>query len=90
MQLSEEGATQVFKPLDGSSVVLGAVGALEFEVVAWRLRHEYQVECALEPLAIATVRWLSCDDPARLKRFKEQAFGHGCGRPARLSGALLG
>ncbi|MGH8579953.1 MAG: peptide chain release factor 3 [Gammaproteobacteria bacterium] len=74
LQLSEEGATQVFKPLDGSSLILGAVGPLQFEVVSWRLRHEYQVECIFEPLAMAAVRWLACDDSSQLKRFKEQVF----------------
>ncbi|MGH8624529.1 MAG: peptide chain release factor 3 [Gammaproteobacteria bacterium] len=74
LQLSEEGTTQVFKPLDGSPLILGAVGPLQFEVVAWRLKHEYQVECRFEPLSIAAVRWVACDDAPELKRFKEQVF----------------
>ena len=58
-QLSEEGASQVFRPLDSNEVVLGAIGLLQFDVVAHRLRHEYGVECTFEAVPVATARWLS-------------------------------
>jgi peptide chain release factor 3 len=70
-QLSEEGATQVFRPLIGNELVLGAVGALQFDVVAWRLKNEYAVECRYEPIEVATARWIEIDD-ARLKEFRAQ------------------
>ena len=44
VQLSEEGATQVFKPLNDNRIILGAVGELQFDVVAHRLQHEYNVD----------------------------------------------
>ncbi|MFN3883980.1 MAG: peptide chain release factor 3 [Rhodocyclaceae bacterium] len=57
-QLAEEGATQLFKPLDSNDLILGAVGLLQFDVVAHRLEHEYGVDCVFEPVNIATARWL--------------------------------
>ena len=47
-QLSEEGATQFFRPLLSNELILGAVGMLQFEVVAYRLKHEYNVEAILK------------------------------------------
>ncbi|HEX7043896.1 MAG TPA: peptide chain release factor 3 [Burkholderiales bacterium] len=70
-QLSEEGATQVFRPLIGNELILGAVGALQFDVVAWRLKHEYGVECRYEPVDVATARWIEVE-PADLKEFRAQ------------------
>ncbi|WP_131110931.1 peptide chain release factor 3 [Sulfuricystis thermophila] len=57
-QLAEEGATQLFKPLHGNDLILGAVGLLQFDVVAHRLEHEYGVDCFFEPVNVATARWL--------------------------------
>ena len=71
-QLSEEGATQVFRPLATNDLVLGAVGMLQFDVVAWRLRHEYGVESRYEPVDVTTARWVSSDDPARLEAFRRR------------------
>lgn len=61
-QLSEEGATQVFRPIIGNSQILGAVGVLQFDVVAHRLKYEYNVDCQFENIAIATTRWVSGND----------------------------
>ncbi|MGQ0658160.1 MAG: peptide chain release factor 3 [Chromatiales bacterium] len=72
VQLSEEGATQVFRPLSNNDRILGAVGTLQFDVVAWRLRHEYGVECAFEPVGIYAARWIACADGAQLKQFRER------------------
>ena len=44
-QLSEEGATQFFRPLMSNDLILGAVGVLQFDVVAYRLKDEYGVDC---------------------------------------------
>ncbi|BAU47661.1 peptide chain release factor 3 [Sulfurifustis variabilis] len=70
-QLSEEGATQVFRPLSGNDLVLGAVGVLQFDVVAWRLKHEYGVECRYEAVDVATARWIEGDD-AKVRDFRRQ------------------
>jgi peptide chain release factor 3 len=72
-QLSEEGATQLFRPLVGNDLVLGAVGVLQFDVVAHRLKHEYGVDCAYENVQVATARWVSCDDSKRLEEFRVKA-----------------
>lgn len=63
-QLAEEGATQLFKPLHGNDLILGAVGLLQFDVVAHRLEHEYGVDCVFEPVNVATARWLRGSEAA--------------------------
>ncbi len=68
-QLGEEGAIQVFRPHDGGALLLGAVGTLQFEVVAHRLKHEYGVEARLMPTKHRLARWVTADDPAELKQF---------------------
>ncbi len=72
VQLSEEGATQVFKPRIGNELVLGAVGILQFDVVAHRLRHEYGVDCAFEGVQVATARWVCSDNAAKLEEFERR------------------
>jgi peptide chain release factor 3 len=69
-QLSEEGATQLFKPLDSNDIILGAVGLLQFDVVAFRLKHEYNVDCGYETVNTAAARWVTCEDPKTLEKFK--------------------
>ncbi len=71
-QLSEEGATQVFQPLNNNDLILGAVGVLQFEVVAYRLKDEYKVECIYEPVNVATARWVECSDAKKLEDFKRK------------------
>jgi len=72
-QLCEEGATQFFKPLRNNDLILGAVGPLQFEVVAHRLRDEYKVECQFEPITVATARWVEVDDDKVLENFQRKA-----------------
>ena len=71
-QLSEEGATQFFKPLMGNELILGAVGVLQFDVVAYRLKNEYNVEAVFEDVAVQTARWIDCEDEKMLADFKRQ------------------
>jgi peptide chain release factor 3 len=73
-QLCEEGATQLFRPLRNNDVILGAVGQLQFDVVAFRLADEYGVHCAFEPVNVATARWVDCEDPRKLQAFREKAY----------------
>ena len=68
-QLCEEGAAQVFNYLSRNDIVLGAVGMLQFDVVAWRLRHEYGVDCLFETVQVQTARWVSSDKAAELDKF---------------------
>ncbi|MBB72169.1 MAG: peptide chain release factor 3 [Legionellales bacterium] len=73
IQLSEEGATQVFRPLANNDLILGAVGILQFDVVVHRLKHEYNVDCSYENVSVATARWVECDDAKMLEEFKKKA-----------------
>jgi peptide chain release factor 3 len=75
-QLCEEGATQLFKPLRNNDLILGAVGQLQFEVVAFRLADEYGVQCVFDTVAVHAVRWVESDDPRRLEEFRDKAFEH--------------
>ena len=72
-QLCEEGATQLFKPRRNNDLILGAVGPLQFDVVAHRLRDEYKVECQFETINVATARWVECDDDKMLADFEKKA-----------------
>ncbi len=69
-QLSEEGAIRVFRPLFGNDIIIGAVGILQFDVVAHRLKHEYSVECSYENVQVATARWVRCADDKKLAEFR--------------------
>ena len=71
-QLSEEGATQVFRPILNNDLILGAVGVLQFDVVAHRLEHEYGVRCKFESIAIATCRWVTCEDAKKREEFEKR------------------
>jgi peptide chain release factor 3 len=75
-QLSEEGATQFFRPLMSNDLILGAVGVLQFEVVAYRLKDEYSVDCAFETVGVITARWIKCADAKKLEEFREKAASH--------------
>jgi len=72
-QLSEEGATQLFRPMKNNDLILGAVGVLQFDVVAQRLKDEYKVDCIFEAVTVATARWVECDDEKKLEEFKRKA-----------------
>jgi peptide chain release factor 3 len=76
MQLSEEGATQLFRPLNSNDLIVGAVGTLQFDVVAYRLKFEYNVECVYETIQVHTARWVQCEDKKKLAEFRERMFDH--------------
>ncbi len=88
-QLSEEGATQFFKPMLSNDLILGAVGVLQFDVVAYRLRDEYGVDAAFEPVGVATARWVKCDDTKKLEEFRDRNTANlaidGAGEPVYLA-----
>jgi peptide chain release factor 3 len=73
-QLCEEGATQLFRPLKNNDLILGAVGVLQFDVVAHRLKDEYGVECQFEPVSVATARWVECANEQVETRFRDKAY----------------
>lgn len=73
IELSEEGATQVFRPLHRNQLILGAVGILQFDVVAHRLKNEYKVDCVYESVNISCARWVYSDDEKALEEFRNKA-----------------
>jgi len=70
-QLAEEGATQLFRPIASNDLILGAVGMLQFDVVAHRLQFEYGVDVLFEPFDVATARWLRGPE-AELKKLADK------------------
>ena len=72
-ELCEEGASQLFRPMNNNDLIVGAVGVLQFDVVVYRLKHEYNVECTFENVNVATARWVECDDDKKLDEFKRKA-----------------
>ncbi|WP_293264477.1 peptide chain release factor 3 [Neptunomonas sp.] len=73
-QLAEEGAVQLFQPLKNNDLVLGAVGQLQFEVVMFRLKDEYKVDCKYEPISVQTARWVECDDNKMLEDLRKKGY----------------
>ncbi|MBF0181173.1 MAG: peptide chain release factor 3 [Magnetococcales bacterium] len=74
-QLGEEGVARAFKTLLGSQWIVGVLGTLQFEVLADRIRGEYDVPVRFEDAGYLTARWLEADDPRLLKRFVDAAHG---------------
>ncbi|HGO5854653.1 TPA: peptide chain release factor 3 [Mannheimia haemolytica] len=72
VQLSEEGAVQVFRPLINNDLIVGAVGVLQFDVVVSRLKTEYGVEAIYETVNVATARWVECKDAKKFEEFKRK------------------
>ncbi|MBL0217237.1 MAG: peptide chain release factor 3 [Myxococcales bacterium] len=71
-QIAEEGAAQVFKMFLGSDFIVGVVGALQFEVLADRIRSEYNLPCHFEGTSFEVARWVDADDPKLIKKFADQ------------------
>ena len=76
IELSEEGATQVFRPLASNNLILGAVGTLQFDVVAHRLQHEYNVDCIYESVNVTCARWVYAPDEKTLSEFRDKTFDY--------------
>ncbi|RMG60431.1 MAG: peptide chain release factor 3, partial [Gammaproteobacteria bacterium] len=72
LQLSEEGAVQVFKTLLGGDYILGAVGVLQFDVTVERLKTEYKVDADYVATDFQIARWVSSDDERKLAEFRRQ------------------
>ncbi len=73
IQLAEEGAVQVFRPLANNDLIVGAVGALQFDVVVARLKSEYKVDAIYEPVTVTRARWVSSKDPKALDNLRNKA-----------------
>ncbi len=72
IQLAEEGAVQVFRPLIGADYIMGAVGVLQFEVTMARLKNEYSVDAVYEPINYQAARWVTCADPKKMAEFERK------------------
>ncbi len=72
IQLSEEGAVQVFRPLNNNDLIVGAVGMLQFDVVVHRLKAEYKVEAVYESVNVTTARWVDSDDVKKMEEFRRK------------------
>ncbi|MEM9408685.1 MAG: peptide chain release factor 3 [Acidobacteriota bacterium] len=69
LQLAEEGAAQVFRARLGGQLVVGVAGNLQFDVLADRIRTEYEVEASYTSTSVTLARWVEADDPKMLKKF---------------------
>ena len=72
-QLSEEGSTQVFFPIRNNDIIVGAVGQLQFDVVAYRLKAEYGVDASYESVNVHSARWTHTEDGKSLESFRNKA-----------------
>jgi peptide chain release factor 3 len=73
IQLAEEGAVQVFRPLQNNDLIVGAVGVLQFDVVVARLKGEYNVDAMYEHINVYTAQWVTSKDPRKLDEFRRKA-----------------
>jgi len=70
-QIAEEGAAQTFKMTLGSDWIVGVVGALQFEVLADRIRTEFEIPVHFEGTSFEHARWVEADDPKQVRRFAD-------------------
>ena len=63
---------KIFFPQKNNDLIVGAVGVLQFEVVAYRLKDEYKVEAIYESISVNTARWVECDDSKKFEEFKRK------------------
>lgn len=68
-QIAEEGGASIFKPIIGSEWIVGVVGVLQFEVMADRIRSEFNIPVMFEPTQYYTARWVDSTDNNKLKKF---------------------
>lgn len=73
-QLMGEGVAQVFTHQNNGRKIIGTVGQLQFEVIEYRLLHEYGAQCRWEPLSLYKACWIESDDAAELDNFKRRKY----------------
>ncbi|HKJ42867.1 MAG TPA: EF-Tu/IF-2/RF-3 family GTPase, partial [Sunxiuqinia sp.] len=71
-QLMDEGVAQLFTNQFNNRKIIGTVGQLQFEVIEYRLLHEYGAKCRFENLPMYKACWIECDDPNTLTEFKKR------------------
>ncbi|MDQ3394488.1 MAG: peptide chain release factor 3 [Bacteroidota bacterium] len=75
-QLMDEGVAQLFTYEMGARKVVGTVGALQFEVIQHRLKHEYNATCRFDHLNLYKACWISSDDKKKFKEFLDSKYRH--------------
>ena len=73
-QLMDEGVAQLFTNQFNGRKIVGTVGQLQFEVIQYRLLHEYGAQCRWEPISLYKACWIESDDPAALEAFKKRKY----------------
>lgn len=73
-QLMDEGVAQLFTSSLNGRKIIGTVGALQFEVIEYRLEHEYGAKCRWEPISIHKACWITSDNVEQLADFKRRKF----------------
>jgi len=73
-QLMDEGIAQLFVNQFNGRKIIGTVGQLQFEVIQYRLEHEYNATCRWEPLSLYKACWIDSDDKAELEAFKKRKY----------------
>jgi peptide chain release factor 3 len=69
-QLTEEGVAQLFIQEPGSRKIVGTVGELQFEVIKYRLEHEYGAKCDFEAKSFYKACWITTEHPEKLAEFR--------------------
>ena len=73
-QLMDEGVAQLFTFDYNGRRVIGTVGALQFEVIQYRLLHEYGASCTYEPISLYKACWIESDNKQQLDDFKKRKY----------------
>jgi len=68
-QLTDEGVAQLFTQQQGNRKIVGTVGVLQFDVLQYRLEHEYGAKCRFEPMAIYKACWITAMDEREMDKF---------------------
>lgn len=71
-QLMDEGVAQLFTSVFNGRKIIGTVGQLQFEVIQYRLEHEYSAKCRFEPMPMYKACWIQSDNPKALAEFKNR------------------
>jgi len=72
LQLMDEGVAQLFIKEDNGRKIIGTVGALQFDVLQYRLKNEYGASCDYEPISLHKACWVTCNKPAILNDFRQR------------------
>jgi peptide chain release factor 3 len=73
-QLMDEGVAQMFVNQFNNRRIIGTVGQLQFEVIQYRLEHEYNAKCRWEPVHLHKACWINSEDPEELDNFKKRKY----------------